>query len=173
MANQDQLFELLHDELHRLAQSAMRKERPNHTLQPTALINEAYLRLRGDASWPDRAAFLGIAARAMRQVLIDHARLWGAQKRKGEKVELQETDAVCDLHIEEVLAVDEALREFAELDERAAQVVELRYFAGMNEEEIASALAISTKTVKRDWQFARAWLERRLAVRETGEQPCL
>lgn len=172
MTSRDQLFELLHDELHRLAQSAMRRERPGHTLQPTALINEAYLRLTArSGSWQDRAAFMGAAARAMREVLIDHARIRGAAKRQGVIVELRETDAAGDIHLDEVLVVDEALREFAELDERAAQVVELRYFAGMNVEEAAAVLAVSEKTIKRDWQFARAWMERRLRPLEAGEGP--
>lgn len=144
----------------------MRRERAGHTLQPTALVNEAYLRLVGDRDgvWENRGHFYGAAARSMRQILIEHARSRSASKRGcGRKpVDLTESLAVHQPHHEDLMDLGVALDHLHEADPRAAQVVELRYFAGFSFEETADLLGISEKTAKRDWQFARVWLERNL-----------
>ncbi|MGJ5819029.1 sigma-70 family RNA polymerase sigma factor [Paludibaculum fermentans] len=160
------LFELIHTELHKLARSAMSRERPDHTLQPTALVNEAYLRLVGDGtvSWQSRAHFFGAAARAMRQILINHAQERSAAKRGsgGVRVELSESIASFTPDPDVLIAIDIALEQLATVDPRAARIVELRYFVGLSFDEVAALLGISVKTAKRDWEFARVWLERRL-----------
>ena len=158
-----QLFSILHGELRRQAGRYMRRERRAHTLQPSGLVNEAYLRLAGaaDLDWHSRAQFFAIAARVMRQVLVDHARRRRAAKREGGcQVTLADADApVAPL---ELVDLENALGELTALDPRQARVVELRFFGGLEFEEIAAVLEISDRTAKRDWAFARAWLAREL-----------
>ncbi|MGO4883216.1 MAG: ECF-type sigma factor [Bryobacteraceae bacterium] len=156
-------LELVYDELHRLASSLMRHERPAHTLQTSALINEAFLRLSASHSLPieDRQHFLRIAAHSMRHILIDYARGRHAQKRDGlARVDLDECqhELIATERTEEYLALDAALDCLAKKDARQAQIVELRFFAGLSVEETAQNLGISEATVKRDWSVARAWL---------------
>ena len=154
------LYQLVYDELRRIARHHMSREDPNHTLQPTALVNEAYVRLaRDDRNWQNRAHFYGAAAQIMRRILVDHARAKLAEKRGGgaTPVELAELPGPV-LQPEKMLALDEALLRLSEIDPRQSRVVELRFFAGMTEEEIADVLGVSARTVKRDWTFARAWL---------------
>jgi RNA polymerase sigma-70 factor (ECF subfamily) len=162
----DELIPLLYDELRRLAAGYLRRERPGHTLQPTALVNEAYLRLveQKDAPWNGLAHFIGIAARVMRQVLVDHARRKGAQRRGGAKPKLTLNEAIVYSNEQpgELLAVDELLTRLADLDAQQARVVELRVFGGLSIEETAEALCISPATVKRDWAMAKAWLTREI-----------
>ena len=157
------LIPLVYDELHRLAEHYMRNERVGHTLQPTALINEAYLRLASaeKANWQHRAHFVAVAAGTMRRVLIDHARKQKAAKRGGKQAALPLEDSpefLSEERSEELIALDEALTRLQELDSRQSQVVELRFFGGLTVEETAEVLGISPKTVKRDWAVARAWL---------------
>jgi RNA polymerase sigma factor (TIGR02999 family) len=159
-----QLMGLVHEELHRLAQRYMRGERQDHTLQATALVNEAYLRLvDADVAWKDRAHFFAVAATTMRRILVDHARSLGRQKRAGIKVSLEESAIVAADSSAELVAIDEALTRLAEQDARAAQVVELHYFGGLTYEEIAEAVGTSPATVHRDLRFAKAWLYRELS----------
>jgi RNA polymerase sigma factor (TIGR02999 family) len=162
----DELFPLVYAELRRIAAREMRHERPGRTLQTTALVHEAYLRLLKDASlsFESRAHFLGIAARAMREILIEHARARSARKRGGGAIRLTLDDAVAAVSSPpvDVMALHEALERLARLDERHARVVELRYFGGLSVEESAAALGISPATVKRAWTLARAWLFREL-----------
>jgi RNA polymerase sigma factor (TIGR02999 family) len=162
----DEVFPLVYAELRRIAAREMRREKPGRTLQTTALVHEAYLRLLKDASlsFQSRAHFLGIASRAMREILIEHARARSARKRGGGAVRLTFDDVVASVSSPsvDVLALDEALQRLARLDERHARVVELRYFGGMSVEETAAALDLSPATVKRDWTLARAWLYREL-----------
>jgi RNA polymerase sigma factor (TIGR02999 family) len=159
----DRLIPLVHDELHRLALGYMRGERPDHTLQATALVNEAYLKLvRADVDWRDRAHFFAVAATTMRRILVDHARTKGRVKRGGVAVSLEESVLVAPDREAELLAIDEALTRLAGNDERAARVVELHYFGGLTYDEIAEALGISAATVDRDLRFAKAWLYREL-----------
>jgi RNA polymerase sigma-70 factor (ECF subfamily) len=159
------LLPLVYEELHRLARSYMRRERPNHTLQATALIHEAYLKLAGaQVDWQNREHFIGVAARVMRRVLVDYARAHGAEARGGElkRVDLEEGLAVSAERTEELLLVDAALDRLANLEPRQARVVEMRYFGGLSVEEIASLLHISARSVKRDWLLARLWLFKEL-----------
>jgi RNA polymerase sigma-70 factor (ECF subfamily) len=153
-------------ELRRLAASCLRKERSDHTLQPTALVHEAWIRMSAGANleWQNRAHFFGFAARIMRQVLVDHARKHCAGKRPegGERCELSDVYAFSLDRSEELLAVDEALDRLAVLDSRQSHIVELRFFAGLSEEEIGELLDISVRTVKRDWKMAKAWLQSEL-----------
>lgn len=169
----DELFPLVYAELRRIAAREMRRERPGRTLQTTALVHEAYLRLLKNASmsFESRAHFLGIAARAMREILIEHARGRGARKRGGGAVRLTLDDVVAPVAAPsiDVLALDEALQRLARLDQRHARVVELRYFGGLSVEETAVAMDLSPATVKRAWTLARAWLYREL--RGQGAQP--
>lgn len=165
----DRLLPLVYDDLRAVAEREMRREAAGHTLQPTALVHEAFLRLTGAAgSASDRAHFLAIAARAMRQVLVDHARRRSAAKRGGGLAPATLTDGIGDgpLNAEEILALDRALET---LDPRQRQVVECRFFAGMEETEIATALGLSERTVRRDWAKARAWLYRELYPGDPGE----
>lgn len=155
--------DLVYDELHRLASSLLRHERAAHTLQTSGLVNEAFLRLSAARSLrvEDRQHFLRIAARAMRQILIDYARSRGTQKRDGlERVDLDacQSELISTNRTDELLALDAALVRLAKMDARQAQIVELRFFAGLSVEETAENLGISEKTVKRDWSVARAWL---------------
>ncbi len=159
------LFKVFAGELRRIAQSAMAAERLDHSLQPTALVNEAFLRMAGKTpSWANRTHFLAAAANVMRQVLIDHARARRTQKRGVEFMRVDLADPVALAHSEpdRLLAVDQAIQRLGQIDARAERVVELRYFAGLSVEETADALGVSPKTVKRDWQFARVWLEQQL-----------
>jgi len=162
----DELTPLVYDELHRLAAPYMRHERGDHTLQPTALVHEAFLRLTGlrKADFQNRAHFYGAAARVMRRILVDHARRRRAAKRGGNAtlVNLDEASvAGIDLRID-LVALDEALQNLSGIAERPARVVELRYFGGLSVEETAAVLGIAPATVKRHWAFARAWLHRAL-----------
>jgi RNA polymerase sigma factor (TIGR02999 family) len=159
------LLPLLYAELRDIAARHMRRERPDHTLQPTALVHEAFLRLAGAAplSAQDRTHFLRTASQAMRRVLVDHARARNAQKRGGAlQVTLDEAIAGRTESPIDMLALDDALDRLGAAEPRWAQVVELRYFAGLEIPEVAAALGVSPATVKRDWQFARAWLSREL-----------
>jgi RNA polymerase sigma factor (TIGR02999 family) len=157
-----QLFALVYDELRRIAGSYLRRERPDHTLQPTALVNEAYLRLveQSEQNWQNRAHFIGIGAHLMRQILIDHARKRAAIKRGGDAhaVTLDDVALPQVLQLEELLNLDQALSRLELLDKRQSRIVELRFFGGLSEEEIGQVLGVSVRTVKRDWNVARAWL---------------
>jgi RNA polymerase sigma factor (TIGR02999 family) len=162
----DELYPLVYDELHRLARRYMSRERKGHTLQTTALINEAYVRLvdQRNVQWANRSHFFAISAQIMRRILIDHARRHAYAKRGGgaRQVSLEETATVVHGDLSEFLRLDEALKSLAELDPRRSQVVELKYFGGLNNDEIAGVLKISKNTVIRDWNMARAWLYRQL-----------
>jgi RNA polymerase sigma-70 factor, ECF subfamily len=157
-----ELTPLVYEELRRLAHHHMGGQRPNHTLQTTALINEVYLRLvdQTNPRWQNRAHFFAVAARAMRQILVSYARSQRAQKRgRGAvKVELDEAALVSPEESKEIVDLHEALDTLATLDSRKAQVVELKYFGGLNYDEIAEVLKISRVTVRRDWEFAKVWL---------------
>ena len=163
----DELYPLVYDELHRLARRYMSRERRGHTLQTTALINEAYVRLvdQRNVQWANRSHFFAISAQIMRRILIDHARRHQYAKRGGgaQQVSLDESAIVALEDLSEILRLDEALQSLAELDPRRSRVVELRYFGGLNNEEIAGVLNISENTVIRDWNMARAWLYRQLS----------
>lgn len=162
----DQMVPLVYEELRRQAQRYLRRESPGHTLQTTALVHEAYLRLvdQRTARWESRAQFFGVAAQLMRRILVDHARSHHAAKRGGSAIQvpLEEGTAPAEERDVDLLALDDALTRLAQLDERQAKVVELRYFTGLGIEETAEALGISPATVKREWTMARAWLKREL-----------
>lgn len=164
--SEDELFALLNTELRRMAAGYLQRERIDHTLQPTALVNEAYLRLAGadSPSWQNRAHFFGAAARAMRQILVDHARARRRVKRQGDRtrVELNESMAAVEMDPDDLIALNDALERLRRVDERSVRVVELRFFIGMGVDEAAGVLEVSSKTVDRDWNFARAWLEKQL-----------
>lgn len=164
----ERLLPIVYAELHRRAAAAMRREDAGHTLQATALVHEAYMRLvdQRQAQWQNRAQFYGIAAQLMRRILIDHAREHLAAKRGGgaKRVTLSGVDAAADSDDSiDVLALHEALEKLTALDERQGKVVELRYFGGLSVEEAAETLEISPATVKREWATARAWLKRELS----------
>jgi RNA polymerase sigma factor (TIGR02999 family) len=163
------LVPVVHAELRRLARREMRRERPGHTLQTTALVNEAYLRLvdMSGVTWNDRAHFFAMSARLMRRILVDHARSRRYQKRGGGATPqpFDEGLAVVDEPGTDLVALDEALQSLAQLDARKSQVVELRFFGGLSVEETAHALNVSPSTVMRDWRLARAWLLRELGGR--------
>lgn len=158
----EKLAPIVYDELHRLAHYYMEGQRPDHTLQTTALVNEAYLRLAGQKrpNFVNRSHFLAVAAKAMRQILVDHAKTCQRQKRGGGagKVQLDEAALVSPEQTSAILDLNEALERLAMFDSRKAQVVELRYFGGLKQDEIAEVLKISPVTVGRDWVFAKAWL---------------
>jgi len=161
----ESLLPLVYAELHRLAKAYMRRERPDHTLQATALINEAYLRLVGeDIDWNSRSHFIGLAAHVMRRVLVDYARAHNAEQRGGalQRVELQDELAISPEQLDEVEHLDEALKKLEKENPRQARVVELRYFGGLSVEEIGALLQIAPRSVKRDWALARIWLFREL-----------
>lgn len=162
----ERLFALVYDELRGLAANLMRRERSGHTLQPTALVHEAYLKLVDQTriQWEDRAHFFGIAARAMRQILVDHSRRHRAEKRGGglERVTLEDDAAAAASSAFEVLDLDDALTRLAALDPRAARVVELRVFGGLTHDETAKLLGVSRRTVDGDWSMGRMWLAREL-----------
>jgi len=165
------LMPLVYDELRRLAHHYLRQERSDHTLQSTALVHEAYLRLAGQNApqWQNRAHFFGIAAHIMRQILVEYARGRGAAKRGGSacRVSLDETIALPDQMDVDIVELDRALTGLAELDAQQSRIVELRFFAGLTIEDTSEVLGISPATVKRDWVTARAWLFRAM----TGETP--
>jgi RNA polymerase sigma-70 factor, ECF subfamily len=161
----ESLLPLVYAELHRLAKGYMRRERPDHTLQATALINEAYLRLVGeDIDWNSRAHFIGLAANVMRRVLVDYARARNAEQRGGglQRVEMEDELAVSAEQLDEVEHLDEALKKLERENPRQARVVELRYFGGLSVEQIGALLQIAPRSVKRDWALARIWLFREL-----------
>jgi len=160
----DRLVPLVHEELHRLAHRCMRHEQPGHTLQTTALVNEAYLRLvnADTVRWEDRSHFFAISATVMRRILVDFARARRAKKREAIRlkvpVDLESLQVAAPRPDADVVALDDALRSLAAFDARGARIVELRYFGGLTVEESAEVLGVSSKTVKRDWAAARAWL---------------
>jgi RNA polymerase sigma factor (TIGR02999 family) len=166
LQSRDELLPLIYRELRRRAAAYLRRERADHTLQPTALVHEAYLRLLGQqrVRWQNRAHFFGIAAQMMRRVLVDYARTRHAAKRPAPafKVALDDRLATVKPRECELLLIDQALSELACLDPRQAQIVELRYFGGLSEQEVATMLSVSRATVTREWQTARAWLYRRM-----------
>ncbi len=170
----DRVVPLLYEELKRLASRELRRERPEHTLQVTALVNEAYMRLREvhGVTWEDRSQFLGFAAHLIRRILVDHARRRSAARRGGGAVRttLDEADGLVARQPPDVIAVDDALRTLAQIDRRKAAVVELRFFGGLTVEETAAVLRVSPETVGREWRRAKAWLYRELDERggETG-----
>jgi RNA polymerase sigma-70 factor, ECF subfamily len=167
----DELLPVVYRELHQQAERYMRGQSPGHTLQATALVHEAYLRLAGNVSvdWKSRAHFFGVAAKAMRSILVDHARARRASKRGGgaQPVTLTAADEASAQPVE-VIELDETLHRLAELDPRKATLVELRWFGGLSIEEAAEVLAISTATAKREWRTARAWLRRELTPNGAG-----
>jgi RNA polymerase sigma-70 factor (ECF subfamily) len=160
------LYPLVYEELHRLARRYMSRERKGHTLQTTALINEAYVRLvdQRNVHWANRSHFFAISAQIMRRILIDHARRHAYAKRGGgaQQVSLEEVAIVANEKSAEILRLDEALTTLAKMDPRRCHVVELRYFGGLSNEEIAGVLNVSENTVTRDWNLARAWLHQQL-----------
>ncbi|MGA7411990.1 MAG: sigma-70 family RNA polymerase sigma factor [Bryobacteraceae bacterium] len=174
--NQDaanQLVPLIYKELRRMARSYMRQERPGHTLQATALVHEAYMRLAaGDQGpWQNRAHFFAHAAHAMRQVLMDCARRRHADKRGGGEARKVQIDAellIAADKLEDVIAIDEALDRLARIDPRQSRLVELRFFAGMDVEEAAEVMGVSPVTIKREWRSAKAWLHQNLATARSG-----
>jgi RNA polymerase sigma factor (TIGR02999 family) len=167
----DKLMPLVYAELRRLARYYMAGERPGHTLQTTALIHEAYLRLvdHQEMEWQNRAHFFAVAARAMRRILVDHARTRDAAKRGrgARKMSLEDAAALAE-RPPELIALDEALSDLASVDPRKSQVVEFRYFGGLSVEETAEVLGISPVTVMRDWNTAKAWLLRAIRQRQAG-----
>jgi RNA polymerase sigma factor (TIGR02999 family) len=161
----DALLPVVYQELRRRAGAYLKQERQGHTLQPTALVHEVYLRLAGQTrfSWQNRAQFFGVAAQMMRRVLVDHARERAAAKRPGGiRVTLHESLSVVHPDDCEVLVLHDALDELAALDPRQAQIVELKYFGGLSEQEVAEVLSLSRATIAREWQTARAWMFRRM-----------
>ena len=163
------LIPLVYDELRRLASAYMRRERPNHTLQSTALVHEAYIRLsdKRNVSWQNRAHFFGVAAQLMRRILVDHARAKLAQKRgcRPHLIPLDRAFALTPERSSDLLALDEVLTRLGERDPRALQVIELRFFGGLTVDEAAEAIGISPRTVKREWNFGRAWLRTELEAK--------
>jgi RNA polymerase sigma-70 factor, ECF subfamily len=169
----DQLMPIVYDELRTQAARYLRRERPDHTLQTTALVHEAYLRLVGqnEVHWNNRAHFFGIAATLMRRILVDHARAQQAARRGGSAIKLT-LDAALDVPTDEpvadLLEIDKVLTKLETLDERQSRIVELRFFAGMSIEDTASVLRVAPATVKRDWQVAKAWIRRELHAEDTS-----
>jgi RNA polymerase sigma factor (TIGR02999 family) len=169
-AARDELMPLVYQELHRLAHQYMSRERPGHTLQTSALVNEAFLRLadQRDVQWQNRAHFIGIAGQMMRRILVDYARNRGYAKRGGSAVQvsLNEELIVSEERSAEVVALDDALQRLASLDERKSRLVELRFFGGLSIEETAEVLGVSPGTVMRDWTLAKAWLRREMSEKK-------
>jgi len=163
----DKLMPVVYDELRRQAARYLRREQPGHTLQTTALIHEAYVRLvdQRNVQWQNRAHFFGIAAQMMRRILVDHARTKKRAKRGGSDIKVSLDDATVAVKGQDldVVAVDEALTRLAKIDEQQSRVVELRFFSGLTVEETAEVMGISPATVKRDWSMAKAWLHRELS----------
>lgn len=163
----EQLMPLVYDELRRMAHGYMKRQPSGHTFQTTELIHETYLKLakQHEQNWQNRAHFFGVAARAMRHILVDYARAKHSQKRGGWQDRVTLSDVVgSTAESKDIVALDDALKALAELDERKSRVVELKYFAGVTNEEIAEVLKVSIDTVKRDWRFARTWLLRELTA---------
>jgi RNA polymerase sigma-70 factor (ECF subfamily) len=163
----EKLMPLVYSELRRLATNYLRRERAGHTLQPTALVNEAYLRLVGqkNAKWQNRAQFFGISAQLMRRILVDHARRHQAEKRGGseqERLSITSAEKIANRSQVDLLALNEALDELAQMDPQQSRIVELKFFGGLSIEETAEVLGIGHATVERDWKLARAWLRRQL-----------
>jgi len=165
---EERLASLVYDDLRRMAYACMRGERGNHTLQPTALLHEAWITLVRDAEidWQNRAHFFALAARAMRRILVDYARSHRSSKRGGvhNRIELTDSLVVAEDHLDKILFVEESLQELMQLDPRQAGIVEMRYFGGLTEDEIGAALGLSTRTVKRDWKMARGWLAAKMGA---------
>jgi RNA polymerase sigma factor (TIGR02999 family) len=168
------LIPLVYEQLRRTARSLLRNERSDHTLQPTALVNDALMRLIGKEclEWQSRAQFFAVSSKIMRHILIDHARAHGADKRGGEfqKISLDHVFAYEWRQADSFLSLNQALERLQEFDPRLCSVVEMRFFAGMTEEEISDVLKVSVRTVKRDWQFARDWLYREM-TRQCDRKP--
>lgn len=166
----EQLMPLVYDELRQMARRYMRGQSPGHTLQTTELIHEAYLKIAKseDRNWENRAHFFSVAARAMRQILVDYARSKSSRKRGGwqERITLADDVVATKNSSKEIVALDDALRNLEQIDARRSRVVELKFFGGLTADEIAEVLKISSETVKRDWKFARTWLLRELASSE-------
>jgi len=166
----DQLMPLVYDELHRLAGAYLRSERREHTLQPTALVNEAYLKLvrQRNIQWQNRAQFFGVAAQLMRRILVDHARANSADKRGGDRVNvsLKNIGAFGTQPTTDVLALHDVLNRLAEIDPDQSRIVELRFFGGLTIEEAAEVMQVSHSTVEREWKIAKAWLKRELTKSE-------
>lgn len=164
----DELMPLVYDELRRMAHRQMARERPDHTLQATALVNEVYLKMQDqrEGRWKNRAQFFAVAAQMMRHILVDYARRHTRAKRGGgaEQVTLDDALLVSSSKSDEMLALDDALQKLEQLDKRRSQVAVLRFFAGLSAEETAEALSISTETVTRDWRLAKAWLRNELSA---------
>jgi RNA polymerase sigma factor (TIGR02999 family) len=162
------LIPLVYDELHRQAERMMRRERRNHTLQPTALVHETFLHLidQNRVQWQSRAQFFGVAARLMRRIVLKYARSYNTDKRGGKtiRVPFEETLSRAEMRAPELVALDEALTHLAVLDPRQSQIVELRYFGGLTIEEVAECLQLSPATVKREARIARAWMQRELEI---------
>jgi RNA polymerase sigma-70 factor, ECF subfamily len=163
----EKLMPLVYSELRRLASNYLRRERPGHTLQPTALVNEAYLKLidQKNAKWQSRAQFFGVAAQLMRRILVDHARAHQAAKRGGsdqERLSITSAERIVQQPAVDLLALHEALEELATLDPQQERIVELKFFGGLSIEETAEVMSIGHATVERDWKMARAWLRRKL-----------
>jgi RNA polymerase sigma factor (TIGR02999 family) len=167
----DQLIPLVYAELHRMAERYMRRERPNHTLQASALIHEAYLRLvdQREAPWQSRGQFFALSAKLMRRILVDRARSKGCAKRgaKARQVTLDEGAATSGKRAGDVLALDDALKDLEAFDRRKSQIVEMRFFAGFSLEETAEALEISVPTIEREWRAAKAWLHKAITMTQT------
>jgi RNA polymerase sigma-70 factor, ECF subfamily len=170
----DRLMPLVYEELRRLARYHMRRERPGHTLQTGALVNEAYIRLvdHKGMRWQNRAHFYAVASQAMRRILVDHARFHHYAKRGGgnQPLELDAAAAVFQRQAAEMVALDDALTDLSAIDPRKSQIVEMRYFGGMSVEETAEALGVSSVTVMREWRTAKAWLLRAISTRESAAE---
>jgi RNA polymerase sigma-70 factor (ECF subfamily) len=168
----DRLIPLVHEELRSVARRYMRRERPDHTLQATALVNEAYLRMItvSRIQWQNRAHFFAIAARVMRQILVDSARSRRARQRGGPEQHVALDEVPLSIRHPDLVAMDEALKRLESVHPRKSQVVELRYFGGMTHEETATVLGVSRDTVKRDWRFAKLWLLRELDSTTSGRR---
>jgi RNA polymerase sigma factor (TIGR02999 family) len=164
----DAMIPLVYEELRRMAQGHMAKERPGHTMQATALVNDVYLKMKNErgSTWKNRAQFFAVAAQIMRRILVDHARQHASAKRGGgaQQVTLHDAMLVSNDNASDMLVIDEALQKLEQLDRRKSQVSVMRFFAGMTVEETAEALAVSVETVARDWRFARAWLRNELGA---------
>ena len=166
----DRLMPLVYEELRKLARNYLQRERSDHTLQATGLVHEAYLRLvdQSSMSWQNRAHFFAVAAQVMRRILVDYARSHRAAKRGGdrEKIEFDEALAPSDEKAVDLIALDDALQDLGKFDPRQSRIVELRFFGGLTNEEIGEVLAVSPRTIKREWRLAKAWLRREIMGRE-------
>lgn len=168
----EELIPLVYEELRRVAGRYMRRETPGHTLQTSALVNEAYLRLvdQKNVRWQNRAHFFGVAAQLMRRILVDHARSRSRAKRGGGAQMVSLTDqAIITKEVADVIALDDALKNLAEMDPRKSQIVEMKFFGGLTNEEVAEVLKITSRTVEREWRKAKAWLNRAISKGDTNE----